>query len=317
MRTLIGMHGLTAAEQDRINSLVPGWRTVYGRPDEIPRELFREAEIVFGWCPAVAEEGLAAGSKLRWVQSWSAGVDTLPLQALEERGIILTGASGVHPVQMTETVFAMLLAFSRNLHNAVRNQTNGKWDKSGSYGELAGKTIGIVGAGAIGTETARIAKAFGMATVGVRRSGLPQPNFDRMLDAGGLNELLAVSDVVVNILPQTAETSKLFGKEQFARMKRTAIFINVGRGKAVDTGALAEALREGVIAGAGLDVTNPEPLPEDHPLWRMDNVIITPHIGGMSDRYKEKVTAIFAENLQAYLTDGRPVRNVIDYRNPY
>lgn len=317
MRTLIGMHDLNEKEQSQIKALVPDWRTVFGHPRDIAPELFREAEIVFGWSRAVETEGLAQDSKLKWVQSWSAGVDKLPLKLLEQRNVILTGASGVHPVQMTETVFAMLLSFSRNLHVAVRNQAQRKWDSSGRFTELEGKTMGIVGAGTIGIETARIAKAFGMHTIGLRRSGQPQPHFDRMLDRSGLDELLAASDVVVNILPQTEETAKLFGQEQFARMKPTAWFINIGRGQAVDTDALMDALNNGIIAAAGLDVTDPEPLPENHPLWNLDNVIITPHVGGSSDRYNEKTVALFLENLQAYLDTGRPARNVIDYKHAY
>jgi len=169
----------------------------------------------------------------------------------------------------------------------------------------------------VGTEIARIAQAFGMHTLGVRRSGRPAPHVDDMRTPDRLDEALAESDVVVNVLPHTEETVRLFDAVRFSRMKPSAIFINVGRGTAVDTDALTEALKNGVIAGAGLDVCEPEPLPEDHPLWALDNVILTPHIGGATERYKARMTELFVANLQAYLATGTPAKNIVDYAKSY
>ncbi|GIQ65690.1 3-phosphoglycerate dehydrogenase [Paenibacillus cisolokensis] len=317
MRKMICMHGLTPEQEDKIRAAAPGWSILFGRPSELDAESFRDAEVVCGWCPAVETEGLRPDSKLRWVQTWSAGVDKLPLDALAAKGVILTDASGIHPIQMTETAFAMMLAFARNVHTAIRNQAKGVWDSSGTFGELYGQTIGIVGAGAIGGRLARIAKAFGMRTLGVRRSGRPDADFDAMTDLTGLHDVLSASDYVVNALPLTAETRGLFGPDAFRSMKRTARFLNIGRGATVDTDALVEALRDGTIAGAGLDVTDPEPLPADHPLWKMDNVIITPHTSGLTNRYKERITELFVFNLQTYLREGRPARNIVDYERRY
>ncbi|MCC3376859.1 D-2-hydroxyacid dehydrogenase [Cohnella sp. REN36] len=317
MRTLVSLFGFTPKQEERIREAAPGWNVVFGKPRELDEAIFREAEVVCGWWPAVADEGLKPEAKLRWVQTGSAGVDNLPLARLASREVILTSASGVHPIPMTETVFAMLLAFTRRLHEAIRHQREGRWAPAGRYGELHGLTIGIVGAGEIGAETARIAQAFGMHTLGIRRSARPAPHFDRMYGMEELDEVLGQSDVVVNILPHTEETVRLFDARRFSRMKPTGLFINIGRGTAVDTDALTEALRAGTIAGAGLDVFDPEPLPEGHPLWSMDNVIITPHIGGATEAYKARMADLFIANLSAYVADGRPARNLIDYSRSY
>ncbi|RUS45240.1 D-2-hydroxyacid dehydrogenase [Cohnella sp. AR92] len=318
MGLIVSMFGFTEDQERRIQEAAPGWEVLFGKPRDIPKERFLEAEIVCGWHPAVVQGGaLEDGAKLKWVQAGSAGVDNLPLDRFADRGIVLTTASGVHPVQMAETAFAMMLSFTRNLHHAVRNQAAGKWERAETYTELRGRTIGIVGAGQIGAEIARIAQAFGMNTVGIRRTGQAAPFFDHMKTMDKLDEVLAESDVVVNILPGTDETYLLFDARAFERMKSQAIFINIGRGTSVDTDALTAALQQGRIAGAGLDVFDPEPLPEGHPLWSLDNVIVTPHIGGMTDKYKERMADLFVENLRAYLHQGAPAKNRVDYEQRY
>ncbi|THF74929.1 D-2-hydroxyacid dehydrogenase [Cohnella fermenti] len=318
MRRIISMFGFTEEQERSIRDAAPGWDVVFGKPQEIAPETFRDAEIVCGWHPVVAEHGgLEAGAKLKWVQAGSAGVDNLPLDRLEERGVAVTTASGVHPTQMAETAFAMLLAFTRSVHHAIRNQVAGKWDRSANYTELGGKTMAVIGAGQIGSEIARLAQAFGMSTIGVRRSGKEAPSFNRVVTLDKLDEVLGESDVVVNILPGTDETFRLFDSRVFELMKNDALFLNLGRGPSVDTDALTAALQKGTIGGAGLDVFDPEPLPAGHPLWSLDNVIITPHIGGMTDKYKERMKDLFVENLKAYLDRGHPARNLVDYGQRY
>jgi len=315
MRKIVSLFGFNPEQEQRIREAAAGCEVIFGKPGQLDPALIEETEVLCGWWKAAEERGL--GGKLKWVQTGSAGVDNLPLAKLAARGIVLTTASGVHPVPMTETVFAMLLAFSRNLHHAIRNQRDRRWQRADTYGELRGLTLAVVGAGEVGTEIARIAQAFGMHTLGVRRSGRPAPHVDDMRTPDRLDEALAESDVVVNVLPHTEETVRLFDAVRFSRMKPSAIFINVGRGTAVDTDALTEALKNGVIAGAGLDVCEPEPLPEDHPLWALDNVILTPHIGGATERYKARMTELFVANLQAYLATGTPAKNIVDYAKSY
>jgi D-2-hydroxyacid dehydrogenase (NADP+) len=316
-RLIIAMGGYSADQRERIREATAGWDVIFGKVKDLDSSLFRMAEIVIGWSPAIETDGLLPESKLQWIQGWSAGVDKLPLDKLAARGVVLTDASGVHPIQMSETTFALMLAFTRNVHHTIRNQAAGRWDAKGSYGEMYGKTIGIIGAGEIGMKLAHIARAFGMTTLGVRRSGKLAEPFDRMYDMSGLGNVLAESDYVVNLLPLTEETTGLFNTAAFAQMKRSAFFVNVGRGPSVVTDDLVQALRDGVIAGAGLDVAEPEPLPENHPLWTLGNVIITPHIGGQSDQYSARVADLFIHNFKSYIEHGRPDRNIVDYELRY
>ncbi|SDT14170.1 Phosphoglycerate dehydrogenase [Paenibacillaceae bacterium GAS479] len=317
MPTMICLHGFTPEQEERVRDAAPGWNCVFGRPKELEDSLFREAEVICGWSPAIEKESLGESGKLKWLQAWSAGVDKLPLGKLEQAGVILTTASGVHPVPMSETALAMMLAFSRGLHHSVRSQSRGKWELREPYGELHGGTLAIIGAGEIGMELGRLGKALGMHTIGVRRTAKETPHMDETLAMEQLHEALGRADYVVNVLPNTPDTERAFGQEQFAVMKSSAVFINIGRGVSVDTEALVEALESGTIGGAGLDVTDPEPLPEGHALWSMEQVIITPHMGGSSERYKERVTDLFIQNLKSYLDSGRPSRNIVDYKLGY
>ncbi|MFD2611763.1 D-2-hydroxyacid dehydrogenase [Paenibacillus gansuensis] len=316
-RTIIALHGFTAEQEAAIREAAPGWNVRFGRPKDFTPAELQEAEILCGWSPDYTEHLLRQPSKLRWVQLWSSGADYMPLDQLEQRGILLTDACHVHPVPMAETAIGMLLMLSRNLHHAVRRQSEAVWKSSPVYTELRGRTLAVIGAGAIGSEIARLAEAFGMQVIGVRRSGLPAPHVTDMYKPAQLDEVLALSDAVVNVLPLTAETEGLFDVGRFAAMKQGAWFVNVGRGKSVRTEALMEALRSGHLGGAGLDVFETEPLPPEHPLWAMDNVILTPHIGGDTDRLKERVAELFSANLRSYVEHGKPSMNLMDYKLGY
>jgi|HigsolmetaAR203D_1030402.scaffolds.fasta_scaffold06295_2 phosphoglycerate dehydrogenase-like enzyme len=312
MRTVVFVQQVPERYLEKIRQTIPDWRVVNLGDQEEWGPILSEAEIICGWRPEAAEACLRPASRVKWVQAWGAGVDKMPLNALHRAGIAVTTASGVHPNPVSETVFAMMLAFSRKLHVSVRNQMRKLWQVSGDLGEIHNKTIGIVGVGAIGAEIARLAKAFGMRVLGVRLSGKPADHVDRMFDLGGLATVLKESDFVVASMPLTDRTRHMFSREQFKEMKDTAYFINVSRGATVDTEALVAALRNKEIAGAGLDVFEQEPLPPDHPLWEMDNVIITPHNGGVTDRYHDRATEIFLQNLQSYLQGEEPSLNRVD-----
>jgi len=310
-RTIAILPKVKEVDLRRIREAAPGWRVAVG--PEATDDVVRGAEIVVGWREGLETVVLDPSSNVRWMQSWSAGMDHLDVDRYLERGIELTSANGVHAYPISETIFAMLLAFTRKLDAYIRNQAKRKWDHAGLKAEMHGKTIGIVGVGAIGEETARIAKAaFGMRTLGVRRSGAPNPHVDEMYKTDRLLEMLPACDYVVAVAPATAETTHLFDARAFEAMKPSAYFVNVGRGSVVDTEALLEALRDGRIAGAGLDVFEEEPLPEDHPLWGMDNVIMTPHTAGSTERYAERAVDIFLRNLADYLADRPPAVNRLD-----
>ncbi len=279
--------------------------------------MLAEAEIVIGWGKGISDTLLKPESPLRWLQTWSAGVEKLPLDAMKNKGILLTNASGVHAEPITAVIFGFMLLFTRNLHTAVRNQMNRRWHSEGNESELTGKTAVIAGTGAIGSETARIAKAFRMKTVGISRSGKPVDGFDEVYTTGQLKDAVGQGDFVINTLPLTEETQQLFDAEIFSACKRGSYYINIGRGATTHTEALMDALNSGHLAGAGLDVFETEPLPPEHPLWGMEQVVITPHCAGSTDRYADRLVDIFVENMKSYLNSGTPSRNLVDYSRQY
>lgn len=301
-----------------ISEVIPEWDIITGADRSNWEPHLHDAEIIADWNRIAAIHCFNKNAKLRWVQAWSAGVNNLPLEEFEKRDIYLTSANGVHAYPISETIFALMLALTRNIHKYVRDQQTRTWDSSMIELEIHQKTIGIIGIGAIGKETAKIAKAFGMNVLGVRHSGKPVEFVDHMYTTEDLSIVLSKCDYVVNTLPSTNETYHLIGKQSFAQMKPSAFFINIGRGDTVVEEDLIAALKSGQIAGAGLDVFEEEPLSETSPLWDMENVIITPHTSGSTKYYDQRaIRDIFLPNLKSYLETGMPSLNVVDYSKGY
>lgn len=276
-----------------------------------------DIEIAAGWLP---RDLIASAPRLRWMQQWSAGTDWL-LERPEavEAPFILTNASGVHAEPISEHILAFLFAFERGLPQAVRAQTRREWQRpeSQDVGELLEKTMVLVGVGAIGRRTAILATALGMQVIGVKRvpeSGVP--GIAEMYGPDALLALLPRADYVVLTVPLTRETHHLIGERELRAMRASGRVVNVGRGAVIDEQALLRALQDGWIAGAGLDVFEEEPLPQDSPLWGMDNVIITAHYAGRTPRYDERASKIFLDNLARYVA-GEPLKNVVDKRLGY
>ena len=278
-----------------------------------------DAEVLFGfWGGALPDlvRPDALPGKLRWVQLTSAGTDRVD-PALIRAGLTFTTVSGLHATPIAESVLGYMLMFEKGWPTLWRRQAEHNYDRMVVPRILAGRTVGVVGMGAIGLECARLAKAIGCRVRGIRRSvgeRGPDAVADEVLPPGDLDELLAESDHVVLAVPLTEETRHMIGAAQLrtmgARSERSYL-INIARGEVVDEAALTEALREGVIAGAALDVFEREPLPPESPLWELDNVIITPHITGGVENYNELATSILCDNLRRYL-DGEPLRNIVD-----
>jgi phosphoglycerate dehydrogenase-like enzyme len=319
MSKIVILQQLTEEQLEKIKEAAPAWDIVHGKYSEGMLPHLKEATVICGWNKMIEEHCLYAGTALKWIHNWGAGVDRIPFSRLAEYGVALTNSSGVHANPISETVFAMMLAFTRMLHKYVRQQTKHEWHHAGLRSELHEATIGIVGVGAIGLEVARLAKAFRMRVLGVRRSGEPLPEVDVMYgqNRDGLAELLRQSDYVVVTVPLTKETYHMFGREQFESMKANAFFVNIGRGKTVDTEALMEALKSGQIAGAGLDVFEQEPLPADHPLWDMENVIMTPHSSGSTVHYQDRALGIFVQNLRKVAAGDEPELNRVNLELEY
>ncbi|MGP4038701.1 D-2-hydroxyacid dehydrogenase [Gracilibacillus sp. D59] len=317
-RTLVINLNLEENLLSEIKQEVPDWNVIANKnTDEIEDEL-AEAEVVLHWKRAAAPTLLEKNNHLKWIQTWSAGVNGLPLETLQHKNVTLTSANGVHAYPISETIFAHMLGLTRKIHTYVRQQQEKTWHNAGLKLEIHEKTIGIIGVGAIGQETAKIAKAFGMKTLGVRHSGKPTEHIDEMYTPDQLADILPQCDYVVITLPLTEETTGMFGAEEFRQMKNSAFLINIGRGPIVNEDELIKALENQEIAGAGLDVFATEPLPADSPLWNMDNVIVTPHTAGATEHYTERVIRdIFIPNLRHYLKAGAPNVNVVDYEKGY
>lgn len=279
-------------------------------------DLAPEVDVIVGW--NVSREAVQRAGRLRWIHSTAAGVDQLLHPEILERDIILTTSSGIHAESITEHVLALMLAFARRLHVAIRNQLAHRWDRPSTVGrELRGKTVGILGLGHIGREVAARAVALGMRVIGTKHTPEPVLHADRVLGPEGLDEVLRGADYLVITLPLTSETRGLIGPRELGVMKPSAYLINVARGAIVQEAALIEALRQGRLAGAGLDVFEREPLPQDSPLYEMEQVILTPHVsGGGGTGYYDRAIPLFCENLRRYLT-GEPLVNVVDKRRGY
>jgi phosphoglycerate dehydrogenase-like enzyme len=287
-----------------------------GKPEVLEAHI-AEADAVIGDVP----EGLLARAKrLRWVSSTGAGANALSTPAFRARPeIVATTVVGVHVASVPEQTLAMLFAFARKLPEQILNQhgPHRYYWPTGMF-EVEGQTMGILGIGKIGQSLARKAKGLGMRVTGWRRSDTPAPEglLDRQFARDDLHGLLADADHVVITLPLTAETHHLIGARELAAMKHTAYLYNVGRGPILDQDALLAALRDGTIAGAGLDVTDPEPLPPDHPLWDAPNLILLTHYGGLTPKYGPRAYAILSENLRRFLR-GEELLNVVDKQRGY
>jgi phosphoglycerate dehydrogenase-like enzyme len=265
----------------------------------------------------LTEEIIAECHCLRWIMVLSAGLEKMPMAALLERGIFVTNARGIHATPMSEYVMAVLLQLTRKTDTFMALQREKRWDRTVRVDELAGKSLVIAGAGAIGEAIAHKAKAFAMRTVGVNTSGKPRPGFDVIFPSSRLHEALAEGDFVVLTVPLTEKTRGWIGAEELAAMKPSAWLINIARGAVVREADLLAALQNGTIAGAVLDVFEQEPLPESHPFWTMPNVILTPHISGRSPLYMTRALEIFRHNLRVYLNGGGNFINLIDLARGY
>jgi phosphoglycerate dehydrogenase-like enzyme len=275
-------------------------------------------EVMFG--SRVSPELLSRADTLRWIHTRSAGVNSLPFDDLVARGITVTNSSGAHGVPIAENFLALMLAFAVGLHILIPAQRGCRWDPEPARKarfELEGQTLLIVGLGDLGAALALKAKGLGMYVLGIRRTNQPPPKgVDEQLSFDAQREALKRADHVALCLPLTPATVGFISEPELRAMKPSAFIYNAGRGRSIERVALIRALTEGWIAGAGLDVTDPEPLPPDDPLWLMPNVILTQHTSGSSPANSRRVTDLIMENLRRHLA-GEPLMNVIDLREQY
>lgn len=278
-------------------------------------EMIAEAEIIFG-LPKPAD--LKNAKNLRWLQLVSAGADKyIDKNLYANRDIILTNSSGVYGIPIAEHVFAMILAFNRNLQEYTLLKQEKRWHVINEVREFYGSTVGVIGLGDIGREVAKRAKALGAKVIALKKNPSGKPDYvDQLYLTEEIDEVLKQSDYVILTLPATNKTRGIISEERLRIMKPNAFLVNIGRGELICQEALVKALKNNWIAGAGLDVTTPEPLPEDNPLWELSNVMITQHSSGISKENDARRLNIFLDNLKRYLNNEK-LKNEVDFSEGY
>jgi len=342
-RLLLGLFHATEAwripdsEAERLGRDFPDLEITRAGSREELLAAAHQAEILFSWAPG--EEVFSRAERLRWVHAPAAGVGAFITPTVKRRGILLTNSRGVHAVPIAEHTLGMLVALARDLRGAIADQiTTGLdrerwWVGSGRPRELHGRTLGLFGYGAIGREVARRARSFGMRVIAVRRHpesplawnpdlllalGLPaeEPRVDRVMGPADLGRMLHEADAVVIAAALTPETEGAFDAAAFRSMKRGAWLVNVARGKIVRERDLVQALREGQVGAAALDVFETEPLPRESELYTFENVILTPHVSGNSTGFWPRAMALFRENLRRDRA-SLPLLNRVDLARGY
>jgi len=312
---VLSLVNLTKKQTEKIQS-ISGIDLKVVSPKKVTPEDLDGVEVLYDWSNTLKDAVLKSDT-LNWIQVVRAGVDALPLRELNEKGVILTNGSGANAINIAEQTLAYMLMFMRRMNLTARHQDAREWKQDDGYDEVYNKTVMIVGVGHIGKLIAQYAKALGMRTIGVRRTDQDTEYIDEMIPMSEMKSRINEVHFVVNALPDTEETIGMFDEELFKAMSKKAYYINIGRGKTTKMDDLIAALQNEEIAGAGLDVTTPEPLPSDNPLWDMKNVIITPHDAGNSVHYEERAFDIFKRNLKSYVENGEVVVNEVNYSTGY
>ena len=310
LEVVIGAEPIESEDRQRIAAEFPEVRFVFAEDAAAARVAAGSAEVVF----SKSTDALAAAPRLKWFQAGTAGVDRALAVLADRPEVLVTNARGAHGVPMAENILTMALCFATRMHRLIRTQPQRakigrqviaeKW-------ELDGQTLLVLGLGDIGGTLAHKARALGMRVIGVRRSGEPHPDCDRVVTSDRLHDVLAEADHVACCLPLTSETRAIIGEAELRLMKKSAHVYNVGRGASIEGVAMRRALTEGWIAGAGLDCVDPTDVPaDDDVLWTMENVILSHHTSGSSPYNSRRITDIFLENLGRYVR-GEPLTNVV------
>ena len=321
LATFAFLHPIEAERLEVFRAALPGVEILTLDGDALPKGLERAQAAAIAWTGPPIDAILEAGTGLQWLHQRGAGIDRIstPKLVASDR-LVLTNGSGNHATNISEHVLGLMLAFARQLPALIRHQQQRRWQPptEREVFELAGQTLALIGVGAIGAAVASRAAALGMTVVGVRRNpgGALPPGVERAVGLDAIDAVLAQADHVVVTLPLTAETRGLFSAARLAAIKSGAYLYNVGRGATVDHDALLAALRSGRLAGVGLDVTEPEPLPADSPLWAELGAVITAHSSGLTPRSFERYQRLLLDNLLRFAR-GEPLLNVVDKRLGY
>ena len=295
---------------------MPGGNFIFSSEAELDDKIIENAHIIIG---NISVDRLKKAKNLKWLQLNSSGADIYTKKGVLLEGVQLTNATGAYGLAISEHMIGVILEIFKKLHLYRDNQNNALWKDEGEVKSIYGSTFLIVGLGDIGGEFAKRIKALGGYTIGIRRKCTDKPDYlDELYLTDKLDELLPRADVVALSMPNTVDNYKMFSKERLDKMKDGAVLINVGRGTCIDTDDLCDALESGKLLGAALDVTDPEPLPKDHRIWKIKNAIITPHISG-DYHLKEthnRIVQIATDNLNAY-HKGMKLKNIVDFSTGY
>ena len=316
MKDVLVLMPVEARHKEKLEAAGAGCRFRYSTPEQVTKEEIQSANVILGQPDAAL---LAASENLEWLQLASAGADAYIKPGVLNEKTVLTNATGAYSKAVAEHAFALTLMLQKKLYLYRDDQRKAIWGDRGTVSSLSDCTVAVVGLGDIGQHYARLVKAMGARVIGVKRRTGSCPDYvDELVMTQDLDTVLPRADVILSILPNTAATRYIYTAESFDKMKDSALFINCGRGNAVASQVLYEALSQHKIAAAAVDVTEAEPLPADSPLWQLENLVITPHISGgfhLPETF-ERIVNIAAENLRAYLA-GRELRNVIDFATGY
>ncbi|WP_453991011.1 D-2-hydroxyacid dehydrogenase [Bacillus nitroreducens] len=304
---------------DNMKMTFPDEDFIYCKDIEEAIPELHNAEILITFGEDLLPEHIRIAKNLKWIMVISAGLELMPLETIKERGILVTNVRGIHKIPMSEYTLSMMLHVTKKNKKIIEQQRNKNWDRLTHFpvGELYGKTIGILGVGAIGGEIARLAKAFNMKVIGLNRSGNQHEYVDEMVQFDGLNYICENVDYLVSVLPSTDKTKYILKDHHFDLMKKETVFINIGRGDLVSEEVILRAIQSNKISHAVLDVFEREPLPADHPFWTLENVTVTPHISSRTKYYQPRSFEIFEHNLHIYKQGGSDFINIINLDRGY
>lgn len=307
---------MDAQQKGALAAIAPEAEVVYTSQEAVTPDQVAQAEIILGNLPIPL---LQSAGKLKWLQLNNAGSDSFAAPGVLPEGVLLTNASGSYGLAISECMLAGILKLIKRLDQYQRNQEQHIWRNEGEVSSIEGSTTLVVGFGDIGSSFARRMHALGSTVIGIRRNVTSKPDYvSALYQMDALDQLLPLADFVALSLPNSPQTQNVIGAQQLAKMKNTAILVNVGRGSAVDTDALVSALNSGEIGGAVIDVVHEEPLPAAHPLWDAPHLVLTPHVTGNFNLPEtlRRIVNLSLRNLAAYL-NGQPMESVVDFKTGY
>ncbi|QPC45799.1 D-2-hydroxyacid dehydrogenase [Mangrovibacillus cuniculi] len=276
-----------------------------------------DAEVIVTYGEDLRDQHIEQATNLKWIMVVSAGLEKMPFASIQKKNILVTNARGIHAIPMAEYTLGVMIHHAKQMKLLAQQEEEHLWNRRVPMQELYGQTAMIVGAGAIGTRIAHILKAFTMNVIGVNTSGtLPTP-FDEAYSMEDMDQALPNADYIISILPSTPSTIDFWRKPHFKLMKSTAVFINIGRGDAVDDKVLLDTMNNNEIAHAYLDVFKHEPLPSEHAFWKQENITVTPHISSITKKYLPRSFEIFEQNLKLFIEGQEDFQNIIDVKRGY